>query len=170
MSATDFWNFSVAVYGQPGVAPACLALQDEWQLDVNVLLFCLFAASRGHTLQANELQALEEAVRPWREQVVRPLRAVRRWLKAPQVPAALDIGSLRQQVQGLELLAERSQQMAMTNLVALGSGAPSAEVAAGNLQAYARLAGCAVEGAAKQALCDLWVAAHPSLGEAPSNG
>ena len=57
-----FWAFSLEVYGRPGVAPACLALQDRHGLDVNLLLFCCWAASQGVTLDQRTLAAAEEAV------------------------------------------------------------------------------------------------------------
>lgn len=34
-----FWQHSLAVYGKPGVASACLTLQDDYQVNVNLLLF-----------------------------------------------------------------------------------------------------------------------------------
>ena len=58
-----FWAFSLDVYGRPGVAPACLALQDRHGLDVNLLLFCCWAASQGVTLDQRTLAAAEEAAR-----------------------------------------------------------------------------------------------------------
>jgi uncharacterized protein (TIGR02444 family) len=36
------WRFSLAVYGRAGVPPACLKLQDNLGLDVNMLLLALF--------------------------------------------------------------------------------------------------------------------------------
>jgi uncharacterized protein (TIGR02444 family) len=43
MSPPDdpFWRFSLDLYGRPGVAPACLALQDEAGADVNLVLYLL---------------------------------------------------------------------------------------------------------------------------------
>ncbi|GGF62663.1 TIGR02444 family protein [Alteromonas lipolytica] len=34
-----FWQHSLAVYAKPGVASACLTLQDDYQVNVNLLLF-----------------------------------------------------------------------------------------------------------------------------------
>ena len=34
-----FWQFSLDAYQRDGVQPACLSLQDDWGLDVNVLLY-----------------------------------------------------------------------------------------------------------------------------------
>ncbi len=67
-----FWDFSLALYGREGVARACVALQDRRGLDVNILLFCCWAGSRGRRLDPADLKGLDAAVRPWREAVVRP--------------------------------------------------------------------------------------------------
>ena len=40
-STASFWDFSVGTYRRPGVADACLSLQDRYGLDVNVLLLLL---------------------------------------------------------------------------------------------------------------------------------
>ena len=34
---------AAALYAQPGVADACLKLQDEFGLDVNLVLFCIWS-------------------------------------------------------------------------------------------------------------------------------
>ena len=106
-----FWAFSLEVYGRPGVAPACLALQDRHGLDVNLLLFCCWAASQGVTLDQRTLAAAEEAVAGWRNQVVKPLRGLRRRLKRDMegFPAA-ETAALREKVKAVELDAERLEQ------------------------------------------------------------
>ena len=42
-----FWDFSLIVYMTPGVGPACVALQEAHELDVNIVLFCLWAGASG---------------------------------------------------------------------------------------------------------------------------
>jgi uncharacterized protein (TIGR02444 family) len=119
-----FWQFSLRLYRVPGVAPACLRLQDEAGADVNVLFFLLWNASRGARLSAADIAVVDRHVAPWREAAVKPLRAVRRSLKDDGVlqdAAAAD--AFRTRVKGLELEAERLQQealygLAQTDLVA----------------------------------------------------
>jgi uncharacterized protein (TIGR02444 family) len=95
-----FWEFSLAFYAEPGVAPACLAMQDRDGLDVNLALLCCWV---GVALDAAALAEAEALVRDWRAQVVQPLRAVRRWLKGRDE-------ALRAQVAAQELAAEQRQQ------------------------------------------------------------
>jgi uncharacterized protein (TIGR02444 family) len=104
------WNFSVAVYRQPGVAEECLHLQDEYGVDVNVLLFCAFAgAAHGTVLPAADFAAAKKLVETWHNDVVRPLRNARRALKPFEAGEAA-VKTLRGQVKIVELEAERAEQ------------------------------------------------------------
>ncbi len=105
-----FWDFSLALYGREGVARACIALQDRWGLDVNILLFCCRAGSRGRRLDSADLKSLDAAVRPWREAVVVPLRGIRRWLKTQAPAPGTPAHRLRVRVKADELQAEAVEQ------------------------------------------------------------
>lgn len=100
-----FWDYSVRQYAQPGVAQACLELQEEHGLDVNMLLYGAWLASEGRQPDRDHLEALAGQVQDWRERVVQPLRGLRVQWKG-FTPAE----ALREQLQGLELEAERVQQ------------------------------------------------------------
>lgn len=87
------WDFSLAVYAEPGFAPACLDLQDSYGVDVNVLLLVLFAAVEHDVeLDTNAIRAADAVVRDFREKVVMPLREIRRMLKV-ETALALPGGS-----------------------------------------------------------------------------
>lgn len=135
MPSNPFWVFSLAVYDRPGVADACLALQDRLGLDVNLLLFCLWAGHCGHRLSAEELAALDAASAPWRDSVIRPLRGVRRWLKQPAQEGDADASALRREIQRLELAAERRAQDLLHARLPLAATAPDPEAARFNLLA-----------------------------------
>ena len=131
-----FWEFSLAVYGRSGAAPACLGLQDRHGLNVNLLLLCCWAGARGHGLTVAEFRDLITVVRPWEEEVVRPLRAVRRWLKAQTLAPAGPAGALREEILARELDGERLEQLILAESLSIGEGEGGAEVAAANLKAY----------------------------------
>jgi len=79
----EFWNFSLAVYQQPGVSQECIVLQDRLGLDVNLLLLSAYlGASRKVVLTADDIQSVIAASNDWHVEVVRNLRAARRALKA----------------------------------------------------------------------------------------
>ncbi|SNR96074.1 TIGR02444 family protein [Azospirillum sp. RU38E] len=107
----SLWDFSLAVYAAPGVAEACLRAQDQYGLDVNLILWAAWLGANGHRLTGPELAAAASATDAWRREVVQPLRAVRRRLKngPPPAPNAAST-ALREQVQAAELEAERQQQ------------------------------------------------------------
>ena len=140
-TASPFWRFSLRIYGTPGVPAACLTLQDGSGVDVNVLLFGLFAASQGRQLASADVAAIAAAIEPWKLHAVVPLRGVRRFLKdTPAGFEAQDIPALRQRVKMMELEAERLQQevlYASWPMEALGDPAPAAEAARANVEAYA---------------------------------
>ena len=88
MSATEtpvnkspFWRFSVKFYAEPGVAQACIDLQDQAGVDVNILFFLLWNATQSRALSSAEVAEVERDVGAWRDMAVVPLRNVRRALK-----------------------------------------------------------------------------------------
>jgi len=105
----ECWAFALAIYARPGVAEACLALQNEAGVDVMMLLMATFVAVKHRILLTpHEVQALDEACRPWREQIVWPLRAIRSGLKIGPQPAPSEATEqFRSQVKALELQAEK---------------------------------------------------------------
>ncbi|WP_417828286.1 TIGR02444 family protein [Thalassospira sp.] len=112
MDRQEVWAFTVAMYGRDGVAKQCLELQDRCGLDVNMLLFMFFLGQKG--MAPHSINALETAVRDWRENVIKPLRRVRRHLKGEPRETAQD---LRQKVKADELQAERIEQHLLCDAV-----------------------------------------------------
>jgi uncharacterized protein (TIGR02444 family) len=115
-----FWRFSLDVYAAPGVEAECLALQETHDIDVNLLLFCAWAgAEKRQRVAAADLEGLDEAVRTWRETVVKPLRSVRRAIKAlvQRDPA---LHELRKRIAADELEAERIEQATLFALAPRG--------------------------------------------------
>ena len=164
-TASPFWRFSLRIYGTPGVPPACLTLQDGSGVDVNVLLFGLFAASQGRQLSAGDVAAIAAAIDPWRLNAVVPLRGVRRFLKdTPAGFEAQDIPALRQRVKMMELEAERVQQEVLYSswpMDRLGVPAPASEAARANVEAYASALGAQFDSGA----VDRLLAAFIKIGE-----
>ncbi|CAN7733079.1 TIGR02444 family protein [Variovorax sp. LjRoot290] len=75
-------NHVLRVYAQPGVAEACLLLQDRAGVDVVVLLHAMYLfAAKGIALDEQALASAEARVGSWRREVIAPLRALRAALK-----------------------------------------------------------------------------------------
>lgn len=131
---SPFWRFSLAFYGRPGVAPACLRCQDEARADVNLVLFMLWQASFGVRFDPAAVAALEARVAPWRLRVVEPLRAIRRHLKeTPILPAG---EAYRDRIKAVELEAERLLQEAL--FAAAPASVVSSPLAPAEIAAMAR--------------------------------
>ena len=128
VSKSPFWRFSVKFYAEPGVAAACIELQDRAQVDVNVLFFLLWNATQGRALNAGEVEQIEHAIGPWRDIAVVPIRNIRRALKSPPAVMTADAAeSLRTRIKAVELEAERLQQEALFGLSQSGRlGRPAA--------------------------------------------
>ena len=57
-----FWTFSLGYYRGAGVSEACLELQDDCGVDVNVVLFLLWQATQKRQFAAVQVKALTEKV------------------------------------------------------------------------------------------------------------
>ncbi len=117
----ESWAFALALYARPGVADACLALQNEAEVDVMLLLMATFATVKHRTLLTlDEIGTLDEACRPWREQIVRNLRAIRTALKTGPQPAPNgQTEQLRSKVKALELEAEKLESKLLAECLSL---------------------------------------------------
>jgi len=152
-----YWRFSLAVYQGEGVARSCLALQDGIGLDVNVLLMSLLAA-RWHRrpIERGELEQAESLARPWRQDVVAPLRLVRRRLKSGPPPTPDPrTGALRDGIKAAELQAEQIEQQVLAAWI--DALAPAAAPRAARPEDCLDTAGRVV---------DLYLASSPGRGDA----
>ena len=138
-----FWDFSLQVYSREGVGAACLRLQERHDIDVNLMLFCLWLGESGRgKLETEEMDALRAVSGKWHQEIVKSLRAVRQGLKSdfPDTPEGLREG-LRAQVQAAELDAEHLQQLLLAGAVdrPAAEGALTAEARAGDASADFKL-------------------------------
>jgi uncharacterized protein (TIGR02444 family) len=164
-----FWDYAVELYRRPGVEAACLELQARHGLDVNVVLLCCWLASRGIAVDARTFGRIAAAAESWQAGFVRPLRAVRRRLKADladpppgSIPARWPelASGLRGRVLALEIEGERLEQLLLAAFVGdpTATAAPGVALATANLRCYWRF------GAPdRQALAILLEAAFPAV-------
>ena len=138
-----FWTFSLALYAQPGVADACLKLQDEFGLDVNLVLFCIWCGMDGPgELAAAELSECTIRAGRWQSEVVERIRYIRRTLKQDHLGAPADLVKIfRPKVQALEIEGEHVEQLLLASVVPLSRGATGVAAARQNLSAYLSWAG-----------------------------
>jgi uncharacterized protein (TIGR02444 family) len=138
--SSPFWRFSLGFYRRPGVADACIALQDGCGVDVNVLLFFLWLATARRSAPLATAQVVCATAGPWRDDVVAPLRMLRRRLKNGSTLVERDAAELfRTRIKAVELESERLQQEAMFALADGLATEPAATVEAAaraNMAAY----------------------------------
>lgn len=152
-----FWDFSLEFYRRPGVAEACLALQDRHAIDVNLLLACLWMGRQGRLLSRAALAHMMDEAEALHAQVVRPLRAARRGLKKPAESGgrlAAPLGQLRARVKAAELEAEHIEQLLIEAALAAAetTPAPVATACHANINAYLAAMGVPPDGEDKPAL------------------
>lgn len=111
----SFRDFSIAVYTAPGVEEECLSLQDDHGVDVNILLFCAYAAVVAQVLlSGQDLTNIDQEVAGLQDGVIAPLRTCRRAMKQgiavlpPEQAANAQL--LRDHVKDIELAAEYLEQ------------------------------------------------------------
>jgi len=157
-TSQKFWDFSNRVYQSDGVQEACLALQNKYGLDVNLVLFCCWSgALHGEFTEALFKQSLREAS-DWRQNVVEPLRNVRSWLKQEiqneRFSADSSVMDFRDWVKATELESERLQQMDLERLVDRSSGGEFEPLnsSARNLRRYCDRCGVGVTNDVKELL------------------
>jgi uncharacterized protein (TIGR02444 family) len=116
---SPFWRFSLRFYRRPGVADACITLQDGCGVDVNILLFFLWLALARRCVSSAAAATVCAKVAPWRDDVVIPLRTLRRRLKDGSSLAERGATELfRTRIKAIELESERLQQESMFALAA----------------------------------------------------
>jgi uncharacterized protein (TIGR02444 family) len=139
-SESAFWRFSLRFYARDGVAPLCLALQDQHGIDVNILFLLIFFSLQRRRLSSEDTQKMDGASAAWRTRAVQPLRALRRDLKIGMTGmSAQTTEALRNDIKRCELHAERLQQEMLEHMFPVATtGTPSSiqEAAAANIAAY----------------------------------
>ena len=149
--AERFWRFSLDFYGQKEVRDACLFLQDEGGLNVNLLLWCCWQAAQGRALTAAEIGEAVARIANWSGSVMQPLRSLRRQVKTglEANPGAEARQLLYERLKAAELEAERVEQALICRSAAAGAetaGSAPRDLAKGNLRAYMGIAGAPAGG------------------------
>ncbi len=148
-NAYDFWGWSLAHYARPGTESLLLRLQDDFDCNVNILLWSCWCAERFDAAPEPVIRKAIDITAVWDANVTGKLREVRRYMKttsAQQIGAGL--ADMRAKVKQAELDAEQVEQSLLQDLAA-SALAPANEDnksaiearARRNLAAYAALIG-----------------------------
>ena len=98
----EFWSWAVAQYENAQVREGLLELQETSGLIILEAMFLTWLGHRGQVIQEEDQQRIRDAITPWVEGVVLPLRRQRKaWTDMPSMITN------RRHLLGLELEAER---------------------------------------------------------------
>jgi uncharacterized protein (TIGR02444 family) len=112
-----FWTFALNLYSDQRLSEVFLRLQDFHSADVTIVLLLLWLAAWGRALDVAELSLLNAELDSWRQDVVKPLRQVRRFLKNASVKFdGAAVQELRLGIKHSELEAERIQMQLLSKL------------------------------------------------------
>lgn len=139
---SQLWNYSTQIYQLAGVESSCLNLQNTFDTDVNILLYCCWLAEQGIELGTQDIPQLIAATQPWQTSMIQPLREARKMMK--QHIIALPSELLKQTITNLsemELNAEHMAQLSLEKAIHLNDKQKnkdknSVEIAAHNLALY----------------------------------
>ncbi len=114
----SFWDWAVAVYAKPGVAEACLDLQDAHDQIVPLILWAAWASVSGYEIDEVRRDAAVSVAQTWAEAVVAPLRLIRRRLKSPLTAGDTEARlGLREKIKAVELQSERALMAELERLM-----------------------------------------------------
>lgn len=105
-----FWSFSCQVYEK--TQDNLLGLQTRYNLNINMLLFCLWFAANNHSaLTKQDLKHLLTSIHTWHERIVAPLRSLRTGLNKNTLLTSAWAESVREEVLATELTAEHIEEL-----------------------------------------------------------
>ena len=129
-----FWTWALKRYENTGLRECLLTLQESCGLVVVEALFFAWLAEQGRELTLTEVKRMEDAINPWVERVLLPLRrervewsndkdatllrseALRLELEAEKTLAALLCEALTPPLEGADSLAYRPNLSLITSL------------------------------------------------------
>jgi uncharacterized protein (TIGR02444 family) len=116
-----FWTFSLDLYSQPEVEAACLTLQDDHGLDVNLVLLAAWLARTARHVAPGVAKRLRTLADEYQAEVMQPVRQARRALKRQmtRLPLAPLLAQRRSDLMAVELDLERVEQLMLEALAAV---------------------------------------------------
>jgi len=134
------WNYILELYSRRDVSDACLFLQDHAGVDVAFFLAIVYYATRKNVqFRSEDLERLSKVASRWQNDIIVPLRAVRRRVKTTQPlddQTSHDIG-LYSQMKSVEIAAEKAEVFSLIPLLEImpaGGGRSDVNRTSGILQ------------------------------------
>jgi len=152
LSSDELWQYSLEQY--PGVESLVLPLQEQYGLNINLLLLCGYAQTNGCAIDEFQLQQLIAQTQDWNTRLTSPFRQLRRELKHSVSEQQY------RQLLTMELSLEQEEQWRLVNSLP--------ELPANNPEAQANILSCligfgvALESLTSETLAALFAIGQPS--------
>ncbi len=123
---SEFWNYSTQIWTLPDVEAICLDLQNNFDADINMLLYCCWVGDKSLSLSDDDLQILLDTIQPW-QTIIKPLRESRKMMQqqAIAMPANMKDQTITNMSE-MELNAEHMTQLALEKVIKLKDIKPCA--------------------------------------------
>ena len=110
-----FWDYSLDVYRRDGVSPALIKFQDRHNLDVNILLLCLWMGSSGRgELEDADFSHVLRVSANWNPEIVCAIRDVRIRLRQEIALVPKELSDVvRKKLLELEIECEHVEQLSL---------------------------------------------------------
>ena len=105
------WKFAVEIYSREDVSEILLYAQDQFSIDVNMILYSAWLACENRSLSTRNVSEVENLVAAWRREVVLPIRCLRKSFRS-----IVGADLIREEVKKAEILAEMEQLKMMYNI------------------------------------------------------
>jgi len=110
---SDLWTYTTQLWTLPEVEPTCLELQNNYDADVNILLYCCWIGDKSLSMNEDDMQVLLDTITPW-QTMIKPLRDSRKMMQQQLI--AMPSHLVEQTVSNMnqmELNAEHMAQLAL---------------------------------------------------------
>lgn len=172
-----FWDYSLDVYRRAGVSEALINFQDRHNLDVNIMLLCLWSGRSGRgVLTDSDFDHALRVSDSWNPDIVCGIRAVRIRLRQEieLVPTALR-EAVRKKLLNLEIECEHVEQLSLAaglseNKREPGPSAQQVRDCGHSLRSYFDRKECALDRADRDGLVVILSAAFPEVEAARIEG
>lgn len=112
----EFWRYSLKLYSKNIVKDICLDLQNQFGVNINIILFCCWhtATSRG-PLSTEQIQLLISTTDSWHCEITQGLRHLRALIS--NLPEQNWTSDLRKDILAHELTSEHIEQLLMVHTI-----------------------------------------------------
>ena len=121
---SEFWNYSTQIWTLPGIEPVCLEFQNNYDANVNILLYCCWVGDKKLSINDDDVQVLLDTAQPW-QTIIKPLRDSRKMMQQNlmAMPSEM-IEQTTSNICEMELNAEHMEQLALEKALNLSQVTP----------------------------------------------